>query len=146
MEVTTARQIAEITARLAELVATFQARFGTDYRMTPNSPAEAWEMYRAIMAAQTQIANLLDPMALKNAFSRYGQWWERADVMSCIMVKELSMAAFDLIGRCAYDEQRQSGEVSAADLVIQQSIAGMLHPATRPMGVQHSVQVVSEAS
>ncbi|NJR12710.1 hypothetical protein HC776_02265 [bacterium] len=135
MNVTAAREIAQHVANLAEQVATFTALYGAHYRMSETSPAQAWELYRQIMAAQANIAGKLDMTALQAPYSRYGEWWKRHDVIDSAMVNELASEVFNLIGRCAY--LTANGKCSFdSDLVLQRSIAGLLHPATRPVALE----------
>lgn len=141
MNVAQAKEIALRIAQLAELSATFNATYGHHYHLSEQSPAEGWELYRQIMTEQTEIAHLLDEEALKNPYSRYGEWWKRADVMDCAMVKELASEAFNLIGRCAYLAVNDATRWAHTDLVLQRSIAGMLHPATRHLSLTDTVEL-----
>jgi hypothetical protein len=133
MNVTAARDLAQHVASLAEQVATFTAIYGAHYRMTESSPLPAWDLYRQIMATQTEIAGKLDADAFHTPYSRYGEWWKRHDVIDNALVNELASEVFSLIGRCAYLAANEKSCSFGSDLVLQRSIAGLLHPATRPV-------------
>lgn len=143
MEVIIAKQIAQRVAHLAELAATFTATYGRNYRMTAESPAYAWEQYQKIMAEQAEIAGLLDPEALTTAYSRYGEWWKRQDVMDSSIVNELAIEVFNLIGRCAYLQTHDTRTNTA--LVVERSIAGLLHPATRQTALENATHLMRKA-
>jgi hypothetical protein len=136
MNVTAARELAQHVAHLAEQVATFTALYGANYRMSENSPLQAWELYRQIMAVQAEIGGKLDTDALQTPYSRYGEWWKRRDVIDNAMVNELASEVFSLIGRCAYLAANEKSCSFGSDLVLQRSIAGLLHPATRPVTLE----------
>lgn len=135
MNVTAARELAQHVACLAEQVATFNALYGAHYHISENSPRQAWELYQQIMACQAEIAGKLDQDALQNPYSRYGEWWKRRDVIDSAMVNELASEVFSLIGRCAYLAAHENPSSFGSDLVLQRSIAGLLHPATRPVAL-----------
>jgi hypothetical protein len=137
MTVENARAIVCRIARLAELAASFTAIYGKTYRLTEDSPQAAWDLYREVMAEQAEIAGLLELDALQNSYSRYGEWWKRADVMDTAIVNELASEAFNLIGRCAYLAVNDETRWSNSDLVLQRSIAGILHPATRQTALEN---------
>ena len=145
MNINTAHRIVAHVANLTALASTFQAKFGRDYRLTGDSPAEAWELYRSIMAEQANIADLLETTALQTPYSRYGQWWERRDVIDQAMLNELAANAMSLVERCAYLAAEGRSTVNAPVLlIVQQAIAGLLHPAARSAershpGVQEAV-------
>lgn len=131
MNTAAARDIVCRVAYLAELAAMFTATYGTNYRLTDDSPREAWDLYRSVMALQTEIAGLLEPEALQTPYSRYGEWWKRMDVIDSALVNELASEGFNLIGRCAYLTVHEKTRWTHSDLVLQRSIAGLLHPAAR---------------
>jgi hypothetical protein len=131
MNVTAARDLAQHVACLAEYVATFTALYGAHYRMSDSSPLQARDLYRQIMTTQSEIAGKLDVDALLSPYSRYGEWWKRQDVIDNALVNELASEVFSLIGRCAYMAANEKSCSFGADLVLQRSIAGLLHPATR---------------
>jgi hypothetical protein len=146
MNINTAQRIMMHVANLATVAMTFQAKFGRDYRLNSESAPLAWELYRQMMAEQTNIANLLEANALENPYSRYGKWWERRDVIDSALLNELSAEALTLLERSAYLAATDQNTVNAPSLIIvQQSIAGMLHPATRQTSVA-DVRPVQEAS
>ena len=146
MNIATAHRIMMHISNIAALAATFQAKFGRDYRLNNDSPAQAWELYRQLMAEQTNIATELEPMAVETPYSRYGKWWERRDVIDSGLLNELSAEGMSLVERCAYLNAMEQSTVNAPSLVIvQQSIAGMLHPATRPTSVSTDVRLIREA-
>jgi len=136
MNVTAARDLAQHVAFLAEQVATFTALYGAHYRMTDSSPIPAWELHRQIMATQSEIATKLDAAALQTPYSRYGEWWKRYDVIDNALVNELASEVFSLIGRCAYLAANDKSCSFGSDLVLQRSIAGLLHPTTRPVALE----------
>jgi len=133
-------QLATEAVYLVQLVGKFQAQFGREYRLKPGSPPVAWELDQAIQAQQTLIARLLDLAALEGAFSRYGCWWTRCDVMDDGIAHELAAEATRLVSACAHAESKADQvEWSPAIQVIQQSIAGMLPPHIRMMGSERSM-------
>lgn len=147
MKIQTAHRIMAHVANITTLAATFQAKYGSDYRLTSDSPAPSWELYRALMAEQANVAGLLEPIALETPYSRYGKWWERRDVIDSGLLNELSAIAMTLVERCAYLEAMNHSTVNAPSLVIvQQSIAGMLHPSTRQLMVSSEATRVQAAS
>jgi hypothetical protein len=147
MNIATTHRIMMHVSNIAALAATFQAKYGRDYRLNNDSPAQAWELYRQLMAEQTNIAAELETIALESPYSRYGKWWERRDVIDSGLLNELSAEAMTLVERCAYlNAMEQSTENAPSLVIVQQSIAGMLHPATRPMSVSNDVRLVQEAS
>jgi hypothetical protein len=141
MNIINAKTIALRIAQIAELSATFNATYGHHHRLSEQSLPEAWELYRQIMREQTEVAQLLDEEALKNPYSRYGEWWKRADVMDCAIVNELAVEAFNLIERCAYLSVNEATRWANTDLVLQRSIAGMLHPATRLVSLPETTEL-----
>jgi hypothetical protein len=125
MNIKSARKIAKHVAKIAEVSAAFQAKYGCDYKMTENSPAEAWELYNAFVALQDKIAILLDAEAVNKAHVRWEAWWERRDVINVALVNHLSGETW-----------REAAPTSL--LGIQETIAGLLHPATRHKAVGQS--------
>lgn len=131
MNTANARTILAETARLVELTATFEARYGKNYRMSANSPTDAWKLHHAILDTQHIIAHLLDPHIIENPHSRYGKWWERHDVMEASMAQQLIAEVAHLIAVVAhYEVNEQDGKAtwSHALNTTQGAIAGMLHP------------------
>ena len=130
MNTVATREIIDRIARLAELVASFNASYGRDYRIDLNSPNSAVELYNRIMNEQQTIAGLLTPEAVEKPFARFGAWWNRRSVMDLALINEMASAAFDLIGRYAYavEDGRINAQEARSILLVQQSIAGMLHP------------------
>jgi hypothetical protein len=130
MNIKQAHKIAKHVAKIAEVAATFYAQYGSDYKMTENSPKPAWELYREFMARQAKIVKLLDETAIHQAHVRWEPWWERRDVMNIALVNHLSSETFRLIERAAYlDALREDSQASL--IGIQETIAGLLHPKTR---------------
>jgi hypothetical protein len=130
MNTVAARTVAAHVAELIEFASIFQARYGKQYRMKPGSPAEAWNIYNAILDKQVTIASLLDYPALENPLQRCPQWWKYQD---CIDIGTASMMATEvshLIAACAWFEAEPIGEPSPVILSAQQVIAGMLQPNT----------------
>ena len=141
MNVMTARKIADYVAELKVTSATFTAKFGVNYKVNENSPACASQLANHAMKLQTQIASLLAPVAIQNAFSRFGTWWERSEMVPPSIVNELGSIAFDLIGRSAYNENSSTGETDwDSTIVIEQSIAGLLHPYSHSTSLIHENQ------
>jgi hypothetical protein len=130
MNIKSARKIAKHVAKIAEVAAAFHAKYGCDYKMTENSPTEAWDMYREFMTLQDKIVALLDAEAVNKAHVRWEAWWERRDVISVALVNQLSGEVFRLIERAAYLDARQEAAPTSL-LGIQETIAGLLHPTTR---------------
>jgi hypothetical protein len=142
MNITIAQRIVMHITSIATLSATFQAKYGRDYRLTNDSPAVAWELYRQFMAEQVQIVSLLEPLALENPYSRYGKWWERRDVIDNGLLNELTSNAMTLVERCAHLEAiGHSTENAPSLIIVQQSIAGMLHPATRQTNITEATPI-----
>lgn len=141
MNIQTSHRIMAHVANITTLAATFHAKYGRDTRLTSDSPATAWELYRALMTEQANIADLLEDAALASPYSRYGKWWERRDVIDSGLLNQLTADAMNLVERCAYLDATNQVTVNAPSLIIvQQSIAGMLHPATHQT---HDQQVAS---
>lgn len=136
MNINTAQTILNHVGQIARIVGTFQARFGRDYKLSDTTSGMALDLYRQAMAEQAQIASLLEPQALTQAYSRYGKWWDRRDMLDTSMVNALSQEAITLVERCAYVVANgETAENAPSLLIVQQSIAGMLHPSTRPLTV-----------
>lgn len=122
--------ILEKTGKLVELTATFHALYGKDYRLKPGSPQEAWALYDSIYRTQVEIANLLDSYMIDAPHYRYGQWWERLDVMDVSIAQELLCEVSHLIACMAHHEvQQPETDYSYVIHRSQSAIAGMLHPA-----------------
>jgi hypothetical protein len=134
MDIKSARKIAKHVAKIAEVAAAFHAKYGCDYKMSENSPEEAWELYREFMTLQDKIVTLLDAEAVGKAHVRWEAWWERRDIISIALVNHLSSEVFRLIERAAYLDARQETAPTSM-LGIQETIAGLLHPATRHKSV-----------
>jgi hypothetical protein len=142
MNVMTARHIAEHVAELKGISASFTAHYGANYCMTEESPRNAIELYRMSMSIQAKIISLLHPEALNQAYSRYGNWWERAEMIPPSIVNEIATTVFELIGRCAYAEDPETGDIALHNtLVLEQCIAGMLHPSTHITALEHVHEV-----
>lgn len=134
-----AQTIVAHVANIARIASTFHAKFGRDYRLQADSPAQAWELYRQVMAEQANIASLLEAEALNTPYSRYGKWWERRDMIDTGILNQLEEDAMNLVERAAYLQAMEQGTHNApALLVLQQSIAGILHPATRQTSLEHA--------
>jgi len=149
MDVKTAQQIAGCVAKIAELATTFCATYGKDYRVSDDSPAHAWALYRQLMATQTQIASLLDSQALANPNIRWEHWWQKRDVINIGLVNELAMETIRLIERAAYlDALKQEQAVDRADepSLLEANIAGLLHPAVRQRQLGHTGELLREGA
>jgi hypothetical protein len=132
MTVTQAQHVAVSIIRLAELVARFQAKYGRNYVLRDNSPADAITLYEGILEQQAVIASGLSPEALDVAYHRFGDWWTRHDVIDSAIVNEMAMDACNLVNRAGYIAETNPRETQSL-LPIQKSIAGMLHPSARQM-------------
>lgn len=140
MNVNKAKKIAHRVAKIAELSSTFYAHYGSSYRLSDDSPPEAWELYRQIMAEQATIASLLDTRALENPYVRYEAWWQRRDVINPALVNELATETMLLVERAAYQAVRMDAATQTDSMyVLQEGIAGFLHPATRQKAVTNPV-------
>lgn len=131
MNTANARTILAETARLVELTAIFQARYGKAYKVTATSPNDAWKLHHAILDTQHIIANLLDPQILEHPHNRYGKWWDRHDVMEASMAQQLINEVAHLIAVVAHcDANQQDGKATWSHAVntTQSAIAGILHP------------------
>jgi hypothetical protein len=136
MTIRNAEQIVQHVTRIAQIATKFYALFGSDYRMSENSPARAWDLYREFMNEQALIASLLDSRALDKPFIRYEKWWERRDVINTGLVNEMASETLRLVEHAAYLEAiGEKPDDSISLLGIQESLAGMLHPATRRQDV-----------
>lgn len=143
MDTSKARQIANEAIILVELVGQFQANFGREYRMRPGSPELAWMLDKQIQDQQVAIAKQLDIDALEHPFSRYGHWWERCDVVDDYITAEIASESVRLLSACSHFESNLDGvEWSPAIQVIQRSIAGMIPPHSRQMGMERDALVV----
>jgi hypothetical protein len=146
MNIQTAQTIVTHVANIARIASTFHAKFGRDYRLQADSPAQAWELYRQVMAEQATIASLLEAEALNSPYSRYGKWWERRDIIDTGILNQLEEDAMNLVERTAYlQAMEQSTQGAPALLVLQQSIAGILHPATRQTSLEHTNNALPKA-
>ncbi len=140
MNLHTAREISTQITRMAEAVTRYYANFPPHYRLTEESPAEAWKMYQEFMQRQAKIAMLLDRDPVATPFTRWERWWERCDVMRIALVNELAQEGMRLVERAAYleaigqDPRQEQGLRS-----IQEAIAGMLHPTTRQQALSHVI-------
>jgi len=142
MDTAKARQIATEAIMLVELVGQFQSTFGREYRMRPGSPELAWNLDKQIQGQQVAIAKLLDIDALEHAFTRYGYWWERCDVIDDYITAEIAAESIRLLSACSHFAGNLDGvEWSPAIQVIQRSISGMLPPHCRQMGMDRDVLV-----
>lgn len=140
-----AHHIAEHISKIAEIASTFYARYGSDYRLSDDSPAEAWDLYRHFMNEQAEVASLLDANALANPFIRYERWWERRDVITSGLVNELASEGLRLVENSAY-VTATGGDGNARSLMnIQEAIAGLLHPATRRHNINDESTLLQEA-
>ena len=104
MNTSAALQIAAKVAQLTELCTTFQAKFGRRFAFNPESPAEAYELHRAICDIQADIAELLDPESLHNPMKKASEWWRWQKTMDMATAGELAREINHLIASCAYAE------------------------------------------
>jgi len=137
MNITIAQEIHNRVGRIASVATFFYARYGSNYRMTDDSPKSAWDLYNQIMAEQMEIAKLLDNSALVNPYIRWEKWWEQRDVMNIGLVNELDTEALRLIERISYlDALGKFTEGEQTVQSIQEALAGLLHPIARQNVVQ----------
>ncbi len=130
MEIKTVHHILDEAARLIELTASFQARYGRLYKMNANSPTEAWQLYHDIMQSQAIIASYLDWGVLDDVQSPYGRWWDHADVMEPIMAQQVLTNSAQLLSSVVHAETLNPTSISYAVHSMQRAIAGVLHPAS----------------
>lgn len=130
MNTAIARAAAAHIAELIEFASIFQARYGKQYRMKPGSPAEAWNIYNAILDKQVTIASLLDYPALESPLKRCPPWWKYQDAIDIGTASMMANEASHLIAACAWFEAEPIGEPSPVILSAQQVIAGLLQPNT----------------
>jgi hypothetical protein len=130
MQTATARQIAAKCAELIELASIFQARYGKNYRITPGSPAEAWDLHQSIFDLQTAIARLMDAEALERPLQGCTSWWKRQETPDTSVAAMVAQEASRLIACCASFEAAPRGESSPIIQSSQSAIAGMLHPSS----------------
>lgn len=131
MNIQNARAILTEAARLIELTAKFQARFGKQVKLNINTPQDAWALYDQIMDSQSIIANLLHPAALRNPQKTFGAWWQRYDVMDVGLAQHLLAETSHLLSCTVYrDYQAEDGSEARSIAVeaAQRSVAGLLNP------------------
>ncbi len=146
MDIQNAQTLVIHVSNIARIASTFHAKFGRDYRLQSDSPAQAWELYRQLMAEQANVASMLEAEALRTPYSRYGKWWERRDVIDNGILNQLEEDVMNLVERTAYLQAMEQSTLNApALLVLQQSIAGMLHPATRQTSLGNVSEPIQEA-
>src|SRR5690606_10323725 len=104
MNTSTAHTLISQAAHLVERTAAFQARYGDHYELKPGSPPDAWSHYDELLQLQSQIARLLDPAALDNAYSKYGKWWDRHDVIDSATAHAVMNEMVHLMACCANRE------------------------------------------
>lgn len=149
MNTANARTILTETARLVELTAVFQARYGKNYRISFNTPNDARALHNQILDTQAIIANLLDPQILTQPHHRYGEWWQRHDVMEASMAQQLINEVAHLIAVVAHNEANaQDGKATWSHAVntTQSAIAGILHPQAFVVPAAHTPDVQRNAS
>lgn len=128
MEIKTVHTILDEASRLIELTASFQAQYGRAYRMTANSPQEAWQLYHDIMQSQAIIASYLEYGVLDDIQYPYGRWWDHADVMEPIMAQQILTNSAQLLSSAVHAKTLTPNSISYAVHSFQRAIAGMLHP------------------
>ncbi|GAB4319714.1 MAG: hypothetical protein Kow00117_09370 [Phototrophicales bacterium] len=127
------RVILNEAARLVELTATFQARYGKNYVMHMGTPQDALDLNECILDSQAIIANLIEPEIKVTPHYRYGKWWERSQVMTNCTAQQLMTEACRLMSAVAHFEAKHQQGKATWDHAItttQSAIAGMLHPST----------------
>ncbi len=134
----TARKIATRVAKLTERATIFNIRYGQDYHLKPGSPPEAWALYDEINQLQVEIARLLSEHALEKPFCRWGRWWESHEVINAGILNELAAESFRLIGYCAGQKAIPDNTTMPRSIdMSQETIAGMLHPSARQLGLDY---------
>jgi hypothetical protein len=128
MEIKTVHTILDEAARLIELTALFQVKYGRSYKMTANCPQEAWQLYHDIMQSQAIIASYLDLGVLDDIQTPYGRWWDHADVMEPIMAQQILGNSAQLLSSVVHAKTLSPTSISYAVHSFQRAIAGMLHP------------------
>jgi hypothetical protein len=129
MNIAIARRVVAETTLLTELVATFQAHYGKNYRLKAGSPAEAWTLHRQILDQQRAIAGLLDADIIEQPVYKHIRWWQQQDAMDTGVTQELFFEAHQLVARCAYTEASAHDPCKSPGIACSQAIiAGMLHP------------------
>lgn len=140
MNIKTAKKIHKQVAQLAEVATTFYAHYGSNYRMTEDSPSNAWDLYQEFMMRQAHIADLLSNRAVATPYIRWERWWENRDVMNIGLVNELGTEALRLVERVSY--LTATGKTTTYEFsveAIEQTIAGLLHPMTRQQRLAHAI-------
>lgn len=140
MNTVIARRLVENTARLMDIATRFEVKFGRDYQLKPGSPQEAWDLYQQAYEEQCRIAQQLDVEALEHPFIRWGQWWQRQDMIDTGIINELAAEIFHLISYCACQEANSDVHFPVTLKLAQETIAGVLHPATRQIGLDREIK------
>ncbi len=140
MNTAIARGLAENAARLMDIATRFEVLFGRNYQLKPGSPQEAWDLYQQAYEEQSRIARQLDVEALERPFVRWGQWWERRDMMDTGIINELVAEIFHLISYCACHEANSDEHFPVTLRLAQEAIAGILHPAARQIGLDREMK------
>jgi hypothetical protein len=138
MNITRARKIHCAIASIAELASSYNARYGSNTRITENSPAAVLEIHNRFMAEQANIAALLDDKPVHAPYLRWEKWWESRDVMNIGLVNELATAALRLVEHIAcLEAMGKNPDNEASVCSLQETIAGLLHPAARQQGIEN---------
>jgi hypothetical protein len=138
MNITRARKIHCAIASIAELASSYNARYGSNTRISENSPAGAHEIYERFMTEQANIAVLLDTKPVNAPYMRWEKWWESRDVMNIGLVNELATAALRLVEHIAcLEAMGKNPDNEASVCSLQETIAGLLHPAARQQGLEN---------
>lgn len=128
-------------AKLIGLCATYEAVNGRRSAVKPGSAAEIWNLYEAIQNLQVEIACYLDVDALNAPNEHHLHWWSHQDVMDIVVVNEIMQRVNQLIVAYAYEETNMTAHNSNhLILCTQKRIAGLLHPATRMIALDHLSQ------
>jgi hypothetical protein len=133
----------ELAGRCVELVALcagFQARFGRRSSLAATSTSKEWEMHRAILDKQVEIAALLEPGIVGNPGESLNQWWKRQQVIDLGIAEELNKEAARLVACCAYLEADDIEQWSYSVHASQAAIASRLHPMARQQAMSEGIQ------
>src|SRR5688572_10198760 len=146
MNIVRARKIHCSIASIAELASSYNARFGSQTRITDKSPAEAVEIFNRFMAEQAIIASLLDTKPVNAPYLRWEKWWESRDVMNIGLVNELATAALRLVEHLAcLEAMGKNPDTEASVCSLQEAIAGLLHPTARQQALENLTGGYQEA-
>lgn len=144
MNISNAHMILVHTARLVELAATFEARYGSHYTLKPGSPDDAWTLYHKIFDLQCIIARSLNTLPSDSLQHKHGEWWKRQDVLDTKTAEAIACTAAHLIACTAsymeYD-QHSTEDWSYAMRNTCNVIAGLLHPNALQIAADEGIEL-----